>query len=94
MKIKEIILLPSIIDKLIWKHHVSEQEVREALRNRPKFRKIEKGRVEDEDLYSALCKTNQGRYLIIFFIHNKTYYALVISAQDMNDHERKKYGKK
>ena len=56
MKIKEIILLPSIIDKLIWKHHVSEQEVRETLRNSPKFRRIEKGRVEDEDLYSALCK--------------------------------------
>ena len=94
MKIKEIILLPSIIDKLIWKHHVSEQEVREALRNQPKFRKIKNGKVEDEDLYSALCETNQGRYLIIFFIHKKTLDALVISARDMNDHERKKYGKK
>lgn len=94
MKIKEIILLPSIIDKLIWKHHVSEQEVREALRNKPKFRRIEKGKVEDEDLYSALCRTNQGRYLIIFFIYKKTHDALVISARDMNDQERKKYGKK
>ena len=94
MKIKEIILLPSIIDKLIWKHHVSEQEVREALRNKSKFRRVEKGRVEDEDLYSALCKINQGRYLIIFFIHKKTRDALVISARDMNDHERKRYGKK
>jgi hypothetical protein len=94
MKIKEIILLPSIIDKLIWKHHVSEQEVREALRNRPKFLKIEKGSVDDEDLYSALCRTNQGRYLIIFFIHKKTNDALIISARDMNDHERKKYEKK
>lgn len=93
MKIKEIILLPSIIDKLIWKHHISEQEVREALRNRPKFLKIEKGKFEDEDLYSALCRTNLGRNLIIFFIHKKTHDALIISDRDMNDHERKKYGK-
>ncbi|MDZ7264084.1 MAG: BrnT family toxin [candidate division KSB1 bacterium] len=94
MKIKEIILLPSVIDKLIWKHHVSEQEVREALRNKPRFRRIEKGKVQNEDLYSALCKSHQGRYLIIFFIYKKTHDALVISARDMNDHERKKYEKK
>ena len=41
MKIKDIILIPSIIDKLIWKHHVSEQEIREALNNKPRFCKIE-----------------------------------------------------
>jgi len=37
MKIKEIILLPSIIDKLNWKHHVSEQEVGKLFGINPNF---------------------------------------------------------
>ncbi|MBD3289830.1 BrnT family toxin [candidate division KSB1 bacterium] len=91
MKIKDIILIPSIIDKLIWKHHVSEQEIREALNNKPGFRKIEKGKVKGEDVYAALSRTYAGRYLIIFFIYKQTQEALIISARDMNTRERKKY---
>jgi len=94
LNIKDIILLPEILDKLLWKHQVTEREIRQALRNKPKFYYIEKGDVKSEDLYSALGRTQAGRYLIIFFIYKKSKDALIISARDMNDNERKHYGKK
>jgi len=90
LRIKEIILLPNILDKLLWKHQVTEREIRQVLRNNPKFYYIEKG----EDLYSALGRTQAGSDIIIFSIHKKSKDALIISARDMNDNERKRYGKK
>ena len=60
MKIKEIVLTPYVIDKLIWKHHVSEMEVRQVFRNRPKTRFWEKGHVKGENLYLTLGQTDAG----------------------------------
>jgi len=94
LRIKEIILLPNILDKLLWKHQVTEREIRQVLRNNPKFYYIEKGDIKGEDLYSALGRTQAGSDIIIFFIHKKSKDALIISARDMNDNERKHYGKK
>ena len=94
MRIKEIILLPNILDKLLWKHQVTEREIRQVLRNNPKFYYIEKGDIKGEDLYSALGRTQAGSDIIIFSIHKKSKDALIISARDMNDNERKRYGKK
>jgi uncharacterized DUF497 family protein len=94
LKIKEIILLPAILDKLIWKHNINEHEVREVIKNVPKFYFIEKGDVRGEDLYSAIGRTEAGRYLTVFFVYKKTKDALIISARDMDDNERKRYGKK
>ncbi len=94
MKIEGAIWLESIVEKLIVKHEVETYEVEEALENKPKIRFVEKGNVEDEDVYMALSQSDAGRYLAILFIYKPTREALVISARDMADKERKQYGKK
>ncbi len=52
------------------------------------------GKVEGEDLYNALGKTEEGRYLSIFFIKKLGNKVLIITARDMNQRERKRYEKK
>ena len=94
MKIGGIIWLRDIVDKLAFKHHVEAYEVEEMLNNRPKIRFVEKGQRKGEDVYLALGQTNAGRYLAVLFIHKKTREALILSARDMADKERKRYGKK
>ncbi len=91
MKIDGIIWLPEIIDKLIWKHRVFQEEVEEVLHGNPLYRKVQKGHVPGEHLYSALGRTDAGRYLIVFFIYKLTREALVLSARDMDETERKQY---
>ena len=71
MKIEGVVWLPEIIDKLIWKHHVTQKEVEEVFYSRPLYRKIQKGHIPGEDLYSALGFTEAGRYLSVFFLSIK-----------------------
>lgn len=94
MRIREIIITPYVIDKLIWKHHVSEAEVRQVLRNRPKIRFWEKGRLEGENLYLALGQTDAGRYLAVYFIYKRNQNALIVTARNMDAKERRRYAKK
>ncbi len=94
MRITGVVWLRSVVEKLTYKHQVSQQEVEEALRNRPRIRRIALGDIAGEDLYSALGQTDDGRYLIVFFIHKPSGEALIISARDMSPKERKSYGKK
>lgn len=100
MRIDSFIWLSAIIDKLDMKHQVEPEEVEEALRNRPKFRFVEKGDRPGEDVYMALSQTEAGRYLTTLFIYKpvsedqKTAQALILSARDMVDKERKMYGRK
>jgi len=94
MKIGGIIWLRDVVDKLAFKHHVQAHEVEEALDNRPKFRFVEKGERKGEDVYLALGQSIAGRYLAVLFIHKKTKEALILSARDMANKERKRYGKK
>lgn len=94
MKITGIIWLRTVINKLAGKHQIDPVEVEEVLRNRPRFRRIDRGEVAGEDLYSAIGQTDAGRYLIVFFIYKPSCEALVISARDMSPKERKRYGKK
>ena len=94
MRIDNIIWLPYIVDKLAWKHHVTPQEVEEVLFDNPKYRKVHRGHIPGEDLYAALGQTNVGRYLIVFFVHKITNEALLISARDMSDKEKKQYERK
>jgi len=51
MEIEGIIWLRDVVNKLAFKHHVKTDEVEEVLGNRPKFRFVEKGEREDEDVY-------------------------------------------
>jgi hypothetical protein len=94
MNIEGIIWLRSIVDKLAFKHHVETNEVEEVLTEEPKFGFVEKGEREGENVYMALGQTEAGRYLTALFIHKKSKEALILSARDMAEKERKLYGRK
>jgi hypothetical protein len=94
MRVTGIIWLRDVVDKLSWKHNVTIDEVEAVFRPTPRYRFIEKGDVEGEDLYAALGQTEAGRFLIIYFVHKRTGEALSISARDMTRKERKSYAKK
>ena len=92
MKVKEIIWLDRIIDKLWRKHRVDSQEVTEVLYGRPHIRFMERGHRKGEDLYLAFGQTDAGRYLSVFFVLKIDKRALVVSARDMTSRERRRYG--
>ncbi|MCI0693744.1 BrnT family toxin [candidate division KSB1 bacterium] len=94
MKISGFIWRRDVVDKLLWKHHVTTDEAEEVFSNKPRYRFIELGDVEGEDLYAVFGRTNAGRYLIVYFVHKTTGEALIISARDMTKKERKSYAKK
>ena len=94
MKIAGIIWLRAVVDKLALKHHVEIQEVEEVFGENPKFRFVEKGDREGEDVYVALGQTEAGRYLAVLFIYKRTRQALALSARDMVEKERRMYGRK
>ncbi len=94
MEIKDLIITSEIFDKLIWKHNVQEFEIREIFRDAPRYRFIEKGRFKGEHMYLVLGVTDPGRYLSVFFVYKKNKNALIVTARDMTDKERKRYAKK
>ncbi len=94
MNIDDFIWLPDIIEKLIVKHNITQDEVEEIFFNKPRFRFVEKGIRKDEDVYSALGQTDAGRYVIVIFICKQKNLALILSARDMDKKERNLYGKK
>ena len=94
MEITDLIITSEILDKLILKHNVTEREIRQVFLNKPRYRFIEKGRYGDEHLYLALGITDSGRYLAVYFVYKKNKKALIISARDMTEAERRKYAKK
>ncbi len=91
MQIRGLIWYADIIEKLETKHGVQQDEVREVLNNRPQFRFVEKGHRRDENVYSASGQTESGRYLIAFFIYKKDQRAIILSAREMDNAERKRY---
>jgi hypothetical protein len=94
LKITGLIWLEDIVEKLWWKHHVGQEEVRQVLAGRPRFVFVEKGHRPGEDVYAALGRTEAGRYLVIFFVYKKDRRVLILSARDMTDSERRRYGRK
>ena len=91
MKITSIIWLENIVEKLEQKHNVRQSEIKELLDKKPHFRFVEKGHRRGEDVYSAMGQTESGRYLVVLFVHKKDNHALVISAREMTEKERKLY---
>jgi uncharacterized DUF497 family protein len=83
-----------VIDKLAWKHRVQVIEVEEVFQNGPRIERLERGHRPGEDLYIALGQTDGDRYLIIFFIYKKDSQALIVTARDMTQKERSRYGRK
>jgi len=92
--IKEIIWFESVVEKLQSKHSVSQNEVREVFENNTRFFFAEEGNFQGEDVYTAMGRTDAGRYLIIFFIYKKNKDAIILSARQMTTKEKKRYGKK
>jgi uncharacterized DUF497 family protein len=94
LNIEGLIWLDEIVEKLGRKHRVEAYEVEELFAGNPKFRFVERGNQEGEDVYAALGQTEGGRYLITFFIWKIDHRALPISARNMTPRERKRYARK
>lgn len=94
MIIDGIIWLDDVVDKLAWKHAVLPREIEEVLTGRSRIFRAESGKVEGEDLYNALGRTEAGRHLSVFFINKLGHRALIITARDMNKRERRRYEEK
>jgi uncharacterized DUF497 family protein len=94
VEVREIIWLDVFVEKLWRKHRVHVEEVEEILLGQPRVRRVARGNVAGEDVYSAMGKTTGGRYLAVFFVLKTYGRALLISARDMKPRERRQYGKK
>lgn len=95
MRIDFIVCPERIEEKLESKHGGACREARQALLSQPRIRFAEKDHTEGEDVYAAFGQTFGGRYLAVFFIYKPTdQTAVIISARDMSDKERKAYGRK
>ncbi len=68
MKITDIIWKEQFVEKLEIKHNITIYEAEEVLLAKPLVRKVAKGHVHGENIYSAQAQINNGRYLIVFFI--------------------------
>lgn len=91
MRIQAIIWLPDIIEKLDVKHSVLVEEVEEVFEFGAHFRKGPRGNQPGEDLYKAYGQTSSGRYLFVVFIYKRNRKALILSARDMTERERRLY---
>ena len=81
--------------KLESKHHVTFREARQLFFSKPRIRFAESGHTAGEDVYAAFGQTLGGRYLSVFFIYKPARRtAVIISARDMSDKERRTYGRK
>lgn len=94
MKIREVIWLESVVEKLERKHHVTQDEVEELLSSHPRFFWMEEGKFKGEDVYVTLGQSAAGRYLAVFFIYKLNRDIIILSARDMTQKERKRYEKK
>lgn len=76
MKINEVIWFDEVIEKLLRKHDVRQNEVIEVLSGKPHFRRVEKGFRPDEDVYAAMGHTCDGRYMTVIFIYKASGRAM------------------
>jgi len=91
MRIAGIIWLEDIVEKLEQKHAIQKHEIKEILAGRAWFRFMEKGHRPGENLYAAFGQTEDGRYVMVFFVHKHDGQALVVSAREMTATERRTY---
>ena len=94
MRINEIIWLDTTVEKLARKHGVDTDEVEQVFNNAPRLRFVENGSRVGEDVYMASGQSDGGRYLTILFINKPNHDALILSARDMAQWERKRYERK
>ena len=95
MQIKKFTCYEEVRQKILLKHSVLTEELDEVFRSKPKYLFVKRGVVrKNEDLYSAIGRTEAGRLIIIFFIIKSRGEALILSARDATRKERKKYERK
>jgi len=94
VKIKSLIWRPEVIDKIESKHGVTVEEVEEIFKPGTIYRRGPRGKKrKGEDVYKAYGQTDTGRYLFVAFIYKLDRRALIMSARDMDEKERKLYKK-
>jgi len=93
LEISRVVWLEDIADKLLWKHNVEEHEVIEVLENKPLFQLKETGYKPGEDVYAAFGRTARNRLLSVFFVYTEDRRAIIVSARDMSDKEKRKYAR-
>ncbi len=93
MRIYEVIWKDKFVDKIERKHNINTEEVEQIIFTNPHIRRAEKGKIKGEDLYVAYGQTEDGRYLVVFFVYKRNMAALPISARDMTMAERRYYEK-
>ena len=91
MKITGFIWLEKVVEKIAVKHGLTPEEVEEAFRGKPKFKRGPKGQRHGERSYYCLGRSDAGRYIFVFFVLKKGGKALIVSARDMTDAERRYY---
>lgn len=91
MRLYEIIWKEAFAEKIESKHAVSMDEVEQVLFGSSQFCRVEKGRLQGEDLQVAYGQTEAGRYLVVFFVWKRRTAALPVSARDMTAAERRYY---
>ena len=79
MRIRGIIWLEQIAQKVTSKHHLARREVEEVFAGKLQYRHLERGRIGGEDVYAAYGRTEAGRYVT------------AITARDMDQKERRQY---
>jgi uncharacterized DUF497 family protein len=94
LKVKGLIWLEDVVQKLFQKHRVQQDEVGEVFDGQPRFFFVENGHRRGENVYAALGQAEAGRYLTVIFIYTLEKEALILSARDMSSSERKRYERK
>ena len=94
MEITDVVWLESIVEKLEHKHSVQPSEVIEVMEGDPRYRFVERGHRIGENVYVALGRSGSGRYLSVFFIYRLDRQAVILSARDMTQAERRRYERK
>jgi uncharacterized protein len=95
VRIDGVIWLEAIVDKLESKHHVTTAEVEDVLAAGPRFRFVERGHRAGENVYAAFGRAQNHRRLLVFFVYKpRTHDALILSAREPSQRERKLYEKK
>lgn len=88
------------ISQLVWNEHIIEhiarhnvltEEVEEVCFGQPLIMKSKQAVKGVNPTYYALGQTEAGRYLFIMFIYFKQGRAIIVTARDMDQAERKYY---
>lgn len=93
MEIREILWIEPFAEKNETRHHVTGEEAQEVFDSNPHIRFMELGNRDGEDAYAAFGRSDAGRYLVVYFIWKLNRDALVVSARDMDQTERRYYEK-